>query len=374
MKITINSNELSFALNNAAAAISRHANSVFSGVQLKAADNHLEVISSDGSSFVKTSLNCMTLEEGAVIAPSMLIDLVSKLNGEVDLATDGNAIKIVNRNGGKKGFKSSLAIIPGEISFPEAEENSAEVSLKADDLIAGVSSIGYAVAKDENRLILTGISTEIEDGRVTMTACDGYRMATIQIDAETKTPGGEKIDAVPSGRFLYFLRLGKGASTAKLKFGKSKAVMTFDDVTVVTPMLNGSYIDYRKLIDSNRKDESIKATVRKDDLMMAINCAAAVVSTNKENAIVLSFDGTTLSLSARDAISETVSDIDADTDGKTITIAVNRNYLADVIKSVKSENVTLEMTTPVTPIFITGDKGNYLNMVLPVRQTVSKTA
>ena len=56
-------------------------------------------------------------------------------------------------------------------------------------------------------------------------------------------------------------------------------------------------------------------------------------------------------------------------DGKELEIGFNVRYLADALKVVPSEEVTLELTNGLSPIVLTpvDDKYDFAYMVLPVR-------
>ena len=56
-------------------------------------------------------------------------------------------------------------------------------------------------------------------------------------------------------------------------------------------------------------------------------------------------------------------------DGKELEIGFNVRYLADALKAVPSEEVTLELTNGLSPIVLTpvDDKEDFAYMVLPVR-------
>ena len=56
-------------------------------------------------------------------------------------------------------------------------------------------------------------------------------------------------------------------------------------------------------------------------------------------------------------------------DGKELEIGFNVRYLADALRAIPSEEVTLELTNGLSPIVMTpvDDKKDYSYMVLPVR-------
>jgi DNA polymerase-3 subunit beta len=56
-------------------------------------------------------------------------------------------------------------------------------------------------------------------------------------------------------------------------------------------------------------------------------------------------------------------------DGKELEIGFNVRYLADALRAVPSEEVTLELTNGLSPIVLTpvDDKHDFAYMVLPVR-------
>ncbi len=367
MNIIINNSDLAVALNNARSAINPRMGIAYAGVQLRAKDNMLEVISSDGNSAIRSVVNCMTLENGEVVAPTMLIDLVGKLSGaETQLRVEGSSIKVENKKEKGKAFKSSLALIPGELHFPEKEADCAEVSLKAEDLLSAVNGINFAIAKEDSKAVLTGMNAEIEDSRIILTCLDGFRLSTIAVPAETKIPDHSgKAEAVLAGRFPYLLsRLIKGGDV-KLSIGKKSSILECGSTSISCGLMEGSYIDYRKLLSV---PENTVTTMKKEELMNAINCAATI--DNKDRVIKMEVDDSVVRISAQSDHAKTVSEIDAETKGEKICISVNCGYFSDIIKSVKSDAVTIKMSDPAKPIFVTGNTSNeenHLSLVLPVR-------
>ena len=75
-----------------------------------------------------------------------------------------------------------------------------------------------------------------------------------------------------------------------------------------------------------------------------------------------------ISLQCKTNLGDVNDGLDADIEGKEVTIAFNNKYLLETLRNSKSENVVLEITSAVNPIkIISQDKNGFIHLVLPVR-------
>ena len=108
--------------------------------------------------------------------------------------------------------------------------------------------------------------------------------------------------------------------------------------------------------------------VEKDVLTHAVK-RVSILSKEKTNAVKLQLDKGMLILSTNNPeVGEASEELSIDYKGEEITIGFNSRYLLDVLTAMDRQNVTLELSDPLSPCLIkeVGDE-NYKCVVMPMR-------
>jgi|GEM_PF-4522355 len=230
--------------------------------------------------------------------------------------------------------------------------------------------VGPSVSKDDNRPILTAVhvTTDRERGRVRLEATDSYRLTRVE---RACVPQHEKLEAlIPAAAFRLLEKpaIRKSGDAVTLTVGEHAATMQVGEVTVAARLIDGQYPNVDQLIPTDTYDAQGKsATLERETLLEAIEAVGVLAQKNAPHRIT--FNGKVIVSAKTQAVgeaSETIDDAEtSDFAGEELAFGVNGDYLADHLKVLDCDLVTLEVLTPLRPMRILDDDTTYI--VMPIR-------
>ena len=113
----------------------------------------------------------------------------------------------------------------------------------------------------------------------------------------------------------------------------------------------------------------IKLVAHVSDLMSSVERVGLIVSEKYKSPVRCTFSNQELMMRTNTTIGAAEDRCSLAGDGKDLEIGFNVRYLADALRVIPSEEVTLELTNGLSPIVLTPveDKYDFAYMVLPVR-------
>jgi len=204
-----------------------------------------------------------------------------------------------------------------------------------------VGEVLYAVAREEHRPVLCGVSLTPKNGRVELAAADGFRLAI----TSARVKGTLKEQLIVPAKALSLLKRFLPGNVTALVWGKDdrdKAIAFHQNngVTVVAKTIAGNYPNYAQLIP--KKGSLLK--VATDQLKQALETVMAIKPEN--DAVKLQGRGKSLVVSARDG-ADRVAAVKVPATGK-VKAGFNGKYLKDLL-GVVGKDFMLRMEKPETP-------------------------
>lgn len=365
MKIKIHSYDLAYAVNKVAKAVAvKNSNPVLEGIKISAHDGHAVFTATDLELCIETSVECEVLEEGAtVVVGKAFIDYVNKLDTmeKVVLNSNGKQVKV---NCGRVKF--ALAEM-SEVAFPKppvvSDENSFTIS--STDLKQVVGGAVFACANTDTRPILKGCLFEIDGDGLNVVGCDGFRIA-VRSCKVTSVQGSCKA-VIPARALVETLRQIDDDTPVEVFFTNGTASFVMGDTSSTIRLLNGAYVDYKRLINSSITETFI--TVDTEALLSALNRSAILANlSNNTTHCVADSDGV-LVLSVNSDLGNGEEHIEVEHCGSPIDLWLNYKFLLDCLKTIHDEKVRIWFGKDArSPFFVRPvEVGNYEYMILPVR-------
>ncbi len=311
-------------------------------------------------------------EDGATTVPARtFVDLVNTLpNDRVDMTLTVRTQTLNVRCG---AFNNDIKCIDAQ-EFPPMPPVDLEetLSLNVEDLREMIGQVVFAASSDDARPVLTGVLVDVEDGRLTMAAADGFRLSVRE--SHLSTPGVGPLQAIIPARALSELArvLGDGEEvvTVSLPPGRGQVIFRAKDVEVVSQLIDGTFPDYKGIIPNNYTTRTVVST----SAFLKACKAADIFAREAAHAARLQItpggelEPGALQVSATAAetgSNETV--VDATVEGEPIEIAFNVRFLVDVLGVIETPNVALETSTPSSPGVIRPvGRDDFLHVIMPM--------
>lgn len=347
---------------------------ILNNILIKAHKNSVELISTNLEIGIIHKLRGKVEEEGEFTVDAKIItDYVNLLPSEnVEIESVDEELRIECENYKTKIRGESAKEFPLIPTVDQSNYYSCSVA----DLKKALNSVVFAVSNSENRIELSGVFFDFNDGRLIMVATDSYRLAERYVNVKAS---GDFIDQkliVPARTVQELLRILSNYNSEDLAFEQNGEVhisisdnqilFTIDSVDLVSRLINGQYPDYKQIIPDKSKTEVV---ANKSELLRAVK-AAAIFSKIGINDINLEFKNNKIIISASSGQSgESRVDMEAEITGIDNEVAINFRYLIDGLNNIDSDRVKMKMVSGNTPCILTSEKeDSYLYVVMPIRQ------
>ena len=234
---------------------------------------------------------------------------------------------------------------------------------KLKELISGTI---FAVSENQGRPIHTGVKFEVTEDSITAVAVDGFRLARRTWHPEENT-GRTMNFVVPAAGLKEVEKiLTDCEDNASFTLGTKHILFQIGTATLVCRLLEGEFLDWRRVVPTNCP---VKLVADVSDLSSSVERVGLIVSEKYKSPVRCVFGHNELLMRTSTTIGAAEDRCSIAGDGKELEIGFNVRYLADALKVVPSEEVTLELTNGLSPIVLTpvDDKFDFAYMVLPVR-------
>lgn len=224
----------------------------------------------------------------------------------------------------------------------------------------------FAVSTDETRYVLNGVDFIMEKGKVTLVSTDGRRLAYIQRDLGDKKAVVNAI--IPTKAVNELARVLSGDEKdgeVQVGFTENQVTFKFKNTVILSRLIEGHFPNFEQVIP---KSHEIQIKFNNRQLMNATQ-RAAVGTMEKGGSVRYSLAKGKLKISASaQGRVEVEAELDIAYNGPAFAIAFNPSYIVDVLKAIESEDVLLELSTPLNPGVIrpVGDE-NYKYVIMPMQ-------
>ena len=234
---------------------------------------------------------------------------------------------------------------------------------KLKELISGTI---FAVSENQGRPIHTGVKFEVTHSSITAIAVDGFRLARRTYHTEEDTqrelsfvvpaPGLKEVEKI----------LTDSEDMASFTLGPKHILFQIGSATLVCRLLEGEFLDWQKVVPTNCP---IRLVAHVSDLASSVDRVGLIVSEKYKSPVRCIFGHQELLMRTNTTIGAAEDRCSFAGDGQELEIGFNVRYLADALRAIPSEEVTLELTNGLSPIVLTPAEEGYdfAYMVLPVR-------
>ena len=340
MKLTIAKDQIIAGLQAVQNVVStRTTLPILSNVLLRAEGSHVEFTATDLDVTVACKVEAKVGKEGATTVPvKKLFGIVRELNGgEIEIETDEKNVTSIRS--GSSFFKIHGLAADEFPPLPKFKDDK-KVALQQETIRAMLKKTSFAVSTDESRYVLNGIYVSLKEGKMTLVATDGRRLALVDEEVElSEKSNGEFI--VPAKAVNELNRLLQEKGEAELKFGENQASFALKYEKGFSVLL------ITKLIEGNYPKERIP--INREELLQALR-RAEIMTSEKANSVKLSFGKNTLAITANSPeVGEARESLAVNYKGVEMAIAFNPRYLIDPLAALGEDEVFIELIDELSP-------------------------
>ncbi len=336
---------------------------ILSNVLLVAKGGRLQFTTTDLDVGITGSVEAQIEKEGSTTLPAKrLVSIVRELpSSEVEVSVDSK-----NHASIRSGPSFFKIIGLGEAEFPPLPDFSGAKEFKIPQAVLrdGLRKTSYAISTDETRYVLNGIFTSFRDGKLTLVATDGRRLA--MVDADLEFPASHETDViVPTKAVQELQRLLGEAGDVLVKLSDSQISFTIGDCLLCSKLIEGNYPNYRQVIPG---DSNERVVIPREGLLETVR-RVSLLSSEKSNSVKLVFSENRIEITANSPdVGEAQESMDVIYQGPPMQIAFNPEFLQAPLRSLESDDVYLDLIDEMSPGVLRID-GSFLYVLMPMRVT-----
>ncbi len=354
---------------------------ITNSILIIATENKLILQYTNGNIYIKKNMPC---DEGLIIekAGSILLkikdlfSLISKINYKklVFETIEEKFLSICDDDHTNLIDHDELNIVDKnnfqEISFEENKDKKHVLNLTDQEIKKIIFNTKYAINQREQRIILTGLNFNLNEGKLYINGTDGIRLVSIEKDYKDKTESFSI--TIPFNIFnnIYSL-ISKNKADDIIKFeieDNNELFINYNNFLIKTKLLNGQYPELTNIIP---KEFKYRVTVNNKILLAACDKVTIYETSYEPPICSFKFEGDKVKLSSyNQEIGRSDKELPTSLfDGEKIEIKLNPKFLIDVLKKIETEEVLLKFNTPTDPIIIINNQedNHITHLLLPLR-------
>ncbi|MBL62350.1 MAG: DNA polymerase III subunit beta [Opitutae bacterium] len=386
MKFKINRDHFANGLQLVTSVVgARKTMQILQNVLIEASEGKVSLITTNLDLGVRCSVKADVSEPGSITLPVReLGSIVRQLAGmEVSVeCPEGNRATISTRG--------SLFHIMGIDSkeFPPlpALDNLSQHDLSRDELTQMLRNVSYAQSVNEERYMLRGVYFSFAEGKLTMVATDGRRLAVTERALQIQE-GSDGDFILPANTVSELEKLPSLGDTVKVSFNERQVAFEMripddpnatddeqsitgkgfvDSIYLVSKVVEGRYPNYRQVIPT----ETFEQSEVERELLQECILRAALVSDEK---VSFSIKPGELEITGQSSLGDAKETMAIEYKGPEVTVSFNPIFFCDPLKALSKDKVTLEFRDEISPgIFRTGagkqdDPITFLCVIMPIR-------
>lgn len=355
--------DLSEAVNKVLKAVSTKTISpILEGIKISAYGDSVVLSGTDLELSITKTIKAEVIDEGQTVVPGKLFgEYLRKLtNEQISLElNERNQLRISYAD--SEGFLQCMDVL----EFPELKniDKVEYFEINRSSFKNLINNVIFAVAVDDNRPILKGVLFEVNETSVRAVALDGFRMAMANKNIISTTSNFSFI--VPSRSLSEISRMLDGDETVKVYVHSNNLMVDMDDTIITTRLLEGQFINYRQILNSNF---NTTVSIKKSQLEDAIDRASLLSKGDKNSRVKFDITENSLVLTSDSEIGNVKENITVSMKGADITIAFNSKYFSDCLRATEDEYIKINFSNAISHCIVTpSENDDYLFLILPVR-------
>ncbi|MCE5294463.1 MAG: DNA polymerase III subunit beta [Chlamydiales bacterium] len=346
---------------------------ILSNILLEVQDSRLVLTATDLTVGVKVTGSAKVIEPGSTTLPARrFAQLVRELSSaNVEITTNNKDITTVVADASNFRIHGlSRNDFPG---LPDLS-GATRVQFTQGELKDALYRTSFAVSKEDNRYVLTGVFCHITNGQAVFVGTDGKRLArttiAINIDPQITFECIIPLKAVDE----ILKALTEDSEPAFLSILADKIAVEANDSLIVSKLLSGDYPDVERVIPTQ---SNCVVSLHREELSRLLR-QVSLFTTEENHSARFTLTNGEMHVNANTMdVGEGKVSMPVNYSGQRFDIAFNPQYFIDILRHSKSETVSLGFTDAYNPgIIVDGtldathkELPNPLFVLMPLRLT-----
>ncbi|MBP5288896.1 MAG: DNA polymerase III subunit beta [Clostridia bacterium] len=289
--------------------------------------------------------------------PGDTVTVEADVNFNVTLSAGGARFDISGLNG---DLFPAMPVLEGEKSFHMPRGLFRKM----------LQQVVFACATVDVKPILTGILFEVDEEKITMVGCDGFRLA-LRREKGIKGLPIESRFVMPARSAQELIKLlPDDDEDIRIDLGFRHVIIFFENFTFFTRYVDGEYIEYQK---SFPKETKTHVSVPMEAALGCFERCALLIDDRAKSPIRFEVTEAGLHVVCRTANGKIDEVIPCQVEGDGMIVGFNNRYLLDAIHGAAGAGageLLMELNSPLASMIIRSpEREDFLYVVVPMRLT-----
>lgn len=345
---------------------------ILSTVLLITKEDKVEISATDLEIGFQNSYQAEIIKPGSItISGKKLLDIVRETTSKniYILEKDNNWIYISDNKA-----HYNLSSLPAD-EFPILTEPEGIIMIEIDGKVLAemINKTIYSITMEDTSFKLSGVFMEIinknKEDYLRMVATDGHRLSLI----DKKVPKLQEID-IKQGVMIPkkgLIELNKLASeNGNILFGvkHNNLVGKKEEALIVIRLLDTKFPDYKDIILPKKEDKKNIIVINRNLLLESMR-RMIIIGGDQYQGVKITTGADYLEMvSVNPDLGDVEEKIEIKYDGEPIEIGFNPKYFIDVLQTMDSDVICLDIKDQTSPCLITGEQDEgFLGLLMPMR-------
>jgi DNA polymerase III subunit beta len=365
MKFTVSKDEIQQKLSNIQNIVEkRNTMPILSHFLLDVNKSGSFIVATDLETALKEPIDLKVEKEGKICIPARkMFEIVKEADNELACETvDDQWVKIKS---GASNFRLACLSAKEFPAWPGMEDME-EIDINAAILTDVIEKTVYAAGESDTRYTLNGILFHLfPGGKLNVVGTDGHRlaMAVRNIDGSVKE---ERKNIIPRKAAIELSKLlDKSEENIRVTLCKNHVMFKIGSIQFLTRLIEGTYPNYEQVVPAANEK---KVTFQKDIFVKTLR-RVSIMSKERSNAVRLDLsDNSVVITSSNPDMGEAQDQFSVEYTGEELSMGFNARYLIDILLSMSSDQILLEMQAPLSPVLVRDEKDEgYRCVIMPMR-------
>lgn len=363
MRFLVDREKLCEAVTNLSRAVTTKASlPVLEGILMEAENGKLKMTAYNlDIGMIKTiDINCA--EEGKIVFKAKLLGDILRSVTDDTVSFEVNEKLVCKIKCGSALF-DILGLMP---EFPEMPkiDNCERVVFPCETLKDLVRQTVFATAGPDNpKPVLQGLYFNVSDNGVKVVGVDGYRMAI----RNERLNLGKNISFLVSAKFIAEAVKIIKEENEEIEFfiGDRHVSAEVDGYTVISRKIEGSFIDYEKIIPTTF---ATSCKVSTKELISIFERISLIISDPLRTAMRCKIEKEDIIFSCATTLGRATDTFVTAVTGDEFEIGINNRFFIEALRACETDEVILNMNGPFQSIVLKPTSGDeFLHMIMPTR-------
>ncbi len=251
---------------------------------------------------------------------------------------------------------------------PEMEETES-LTLNASLLVNAFNKTLFATGNDEMRPVMSGVYCEMKSDHINFVATDAHKL--VRYRRYDIKPGKESSFILPKKPLSHLKNIMADDADLEvlLEYNPKNVVLSFDNIKLTARLIDGKYPNYEAVIPTQNP---YKMVVNRKNLLNSLR-RVSIFGSKSTHQVRFKISGQELVLTAEDIdySSEAKERLSCNYEGENIEIGFNSKFMLEILNTLESENIDLELSAPnragiIIPDSNADDAEDILMLIMPV--------